>query len=181
MDQNASMDSQWLPITVREVYARFSASSVPWWIAGGVAIDLLLGWETRPHADIDVEMFRSDRDALVDILHGWDLSLVSAGELTPFDPGQRVAENVYGVWGRPNPEASWAVVVMLADGDRSEWRFRRDNAITLSGDRLFNHTPSGIPYCTPEVQLLYKAKKARPKDDIDFARCLHRLTSSKWE
>ncbi len=59
---------------------------------------------------------------------------------------------------------------MLADGDRSEWRFRRDNAITLSGDRLFNHTPDGIPYCTPEVQLLYKAKKARPKDDIDFCQ-----------
>jgi hypothetical protein len=171
------MHDDWKPLAVPEIGTRFSATSVPWWIAGGLAIDLFLGWRTRPHADVDVEMFRSDRDALFDVFSGWDLQLMSGGELAPFSRGEELAPEVFGVWCRPHPGGPWAVEIMLADGDSTAWKFRRDNEITLPGVQLLKRTPDGVPYCTPEVQLLYKAKMARPKDDIDFARCLHRLTS----
>ncbi len=173
------MEETWAPLTIDEVRTRFAEASVPWWIAGGHAIDLFLGWETRPHADIDIEMFRSDRDALFDVFAGWDLQLMTGGELAPCSRGQAIAGDVFGVWARPGPNEPWAVEIMLADGDMSEWRFRRDTAITMAGDQLLRHTSDGIPYCTPEVQLLYKSKMARPKDDVDLARCLHRLTPAQ--
>ena len=173
------MHDDWSPLSVPEIRERFATVSTPWWVAGGLAIDLFLGWETRHHVDIDIEMFRSDREVLFDVFPGWDLRLMSGGDLTPFDAGQDLAPEVFGVWGRPGVDEPWAVEFMLADGDMTEWRFRRDNAIALSGERLLRRTVDGVPYCTPEVQLLYKAKMARPKDDIDFARCLHRLTHSQ--
>jgi hypothetical protein len=173
------MNTEWNPPAIPEIRRRLDAFSVPWWIAGGLAIDLFLGWESRPHADVDIEMFRSDREILFDAFEGWDLNLISGGELTPFHRGQELAPEVFGVWGRPGPAEPWAVEVMLADGDMNEWRFRRDNSIRLPGSQLLDHTDDGVPYCTPEVQLLYKSKMARPKDDIDFARCVHRMTTTQ--
>ena len=173
------MDDQWTPLDISEIRMLFASVSIPWWIAGGVAIDLFLGWETRSHDDIDIEMFRSDNDALFDVFVGWDLELVSGGEMAPFVRGEELAQDVYGVWGRPNGDDRWAVEVIFADGDVEEWQFRRDNSITLQGGQLLKHTSDGTPYCAPEVQLLYKSKVARPKDDVDFARCLHRMTGAQ--
>jgi Aminoglycoside-2''-adenylyltransferase len=38
----------------------FAALHVPWWIAGGWAIDLFLGRQTREHEDLDVLILRRD-------------------------------------------------------------------------------------------------------------------------
>jgi hypothetical protein len=169
------MEHKWQPMTIAEVAARFRRVDVDWWIAGGFAIDLFLGWESRQHADIDIEMFRDDREVLFDVLDGWELFSMSDGNLSRWLRGDPIEPSVFGIWGRLHEGAPWAIEVMLADGDRSEWRFRRDPSITMPVDRLIRTSTSGIPYCTPEVQLLYKSKMARPKDDIDLAHCLHRL------
>ena len=41
---------------------------------------------------------------------------------------------------------------------------------------------NSIPYLAPEIQLLYKAKGLRPKDEADFARTLPALDekSRQW-
>ena len=176
MHEDGGMHDQWQPLTIDEVSERFAPFDVDWWIAGGHAIDLFVGWVTRPHDDIDIEMFRGDRDILFDVFDGWDLFTVSHGGLVRWERGTEIAPHVFGVWGRPTADKAWAVEVMLADGDRTRWRFRRDPDVSLSGDRLIRMAPSGIPYCTPEVQMLYKAKVARPKDDVDMARVLHLMT-----
>ena len=169
----------WEPMSIAEAEQRFASAGIDWWIAGGHAIDLFLGWETRPHADLDVEMFRSDRAVLFDIFEGWDLHVASEGRLLPWtDPGA-LDDSVFGVWLRPSADSPWKIEIMLADGDRSEWRFRRDPSITMAGDRLVKTTSNNTPYCTPEVQLLYKSKQARTKDDVDLARCLHRMTTEQ--
>lgn len=172
------MDAIWSPLSAADVRERFADAGVPWWTAGGVAIDLFLGWETRPHDDIDVEMLRRDRMVLFDVFSGWDLHAVSEGRLIAWT-GQDLARDVFGIWGRPDPSSAWAVEVMLADGDDTTWRFRRDPEISLPLADLVHVTGVGMPYCTPEVQLLYKAKRNRPKDDADLARCLHRLAPSQ--
>ena len=161
-----------------EILRRFHGFGVDWWIAGGVAIDLFLGWETRRHDDVDIEMFRSDRDVLFDVFEGWDLHVVSEGQLVPWRRGDPIDDAVFGVWGRPNEGSAWAVEVILANGNGDTWRFRRDPSIALPRSRL-TAKRGGIEYCTPEVQLLYKAKRARPKDDVDFARCLHHMTGEQ--
>jgi hypothetical protein len=38
--------------------------------------------------------------------------------------------------------------------------------------RLGRQTADGIPYLAPEIQLLFKAKGRRPKDEQDFAIAL---------
>jgi hypothetical protein len=166
-------------MSISEVQRRFAGAGIDWWIAGGVAIDLFLGWETRPHADLDVEMFRSDSAQLFEIFEGWDLNVVSESQLVPWSNTDHLDDSVFGVWIRSDTTAPWKVEIMLANGDRAEWRFRRDPSITMSGETLVRTTRSGIPYCTPEVQLLYKSKQARPKDDIDLARCLPRMSASQ--
>ncbi|MGI9529519.1 MAG: nucleotidyltransferase domain-containing protein [Acidimicrobiia bacterium] len=173
------MDEIWQPIGMEEAVERFSAVDVDWWIAGGLAIDLFLGWESRKHDDIDIEMFRRDRDALFDVFPGWELFTVAEGALTPWARGAAIEKPVFGMWGRPSSDQPWAVEVMLADGDGDRWRFRRDPSISMQRSRLTRTSPSGIRYCTPEVQLLYKAKQARPKDDVDFARCMHLMTDEQ--
>ena len=42
----------WEPLTVAEVSAALTGFDRPWWIAGGWAIDLHLGQQTRAH-DVD--------------------------------------------------------------------------------------------------------------------------------
>jgi hypothetical protein len=176
MHEDGGMSDVWQPLTIDEVQERFGKVAVPWWIAGGHAIDLFVGWVTRSHADIDIEMFRKDREVLFDVFPGWDLHTVSHGGLVAWWRGTKIAPHVFGVWGRPSPAEPWAIEVMLADGDETTWRFRRDPDISLSGEQLIRSSPSGIPYCTPEVQMLYKSKMARPKDDIDMARVLHLMS-----
>ena len=173
------MEHTWAPIGIDQVARRFAAIDVDWWVAGGLAIDLFLGFESRCHADIDLEMFRRDREALFDAFEGWELFTVAQGALTRWNPGETIEDPVFGMWGRPSPDAAWGVEVMLADGDGDTWRFRRDNKISLAREKLTHTTPNGIRYCTPEVQLLYKSKQARPKDDVDLAHCLHRMTTDQ--
>jgi hypothetical protein len=177
-------DDLWNPISIDDAAIRFAAFDVDWWVAGGQAIDLFLGWETRKHNDLDLEMFRSDRDVLFDVFAGWDFYTVSEGAFSKWERGAQIAPPVFGIWGRPTPNDPWAVEIMLADGDMTDgaattWRFRRDNEISLPRSLLTATSQTGIRYCTPEVQLLYKSKQSRPKDDVDMVRCLHRMTSSQ--
>lgn len=167
------MEQEWNPLTIEDVAERFAPFDVDWWIAGGQAIDLFLGWESRRHADLDLEMFRSDREILFDVFKGWELFTVSEGAHSRWLSGAPIEAPVFGIWGRPSSSEPWGVEIMLADGDATEWRFRRDPSIRMNRSRLTHTLPSGVKYCAPEVQLLYKSKQARPKDDVDFTRTLH--------
>ncbi len=61
---------------------------------------------------------------------------------------------------------------MLDDAEDGDWVFRRDPRIRLPLDRLGRVSGDGVPYLAPEVQLLYKARSRRPKDEQDFAAAL---------
>ncbi|HSJ70265.1 MAG TPA: amino acid transporter [Acidimicrobiia bacterium] len=169
----------WAPLSIEELTGRFAVTDIDWWIAGGLAIDLFLGWTSRHHEDVDIEVFRQDREVLFDVFEGWDLRTVSEGELSPWRRGEDIADGVFGIWGRPASGSPWAVEVILASGNGGEWRFRRDPRITMGKDRLLRAAASGVRYCTPEVQLLYKAKRARAKDDIDLTRVLHLMSGEQ--
>lgn len=54
----------WAPLSPAEVSDLLRDLSVPWWVAGGWAIDLIVGKQTRPHADIDVQFLRADQRAV---------------------------------------------------------------------------------------------------------------------
>src|SRR5262249_496197 len=54
------------------------------------------------------------------------------------------------------------------------WHFRRNPSITRPATSLIRHTtdPDPIPYLTPEVMLLFKAKHHRPNHDPAFPHTL---------
>jgi len=59
---------------------------------------------------------------------------------------------------------------MIGESDGDEWVYRRDPRIRLPLVRIGRQSDSGLPYLAPEVQLLFKAKQQRAKDEADFAR-----------
>lgn len=64
---------RWDPLTPAEVAEVLRGLDPPWWLAGGWAIDLHVGRQTREHADTDVLVLRDDLPAVQQHLAGWDL------------------------------------------------------------------------------------------------------------
>ena len=62
---------------------------------------------------------------------------------------------------------------MIAETIDDQWLFRRDARLCRPLSTIGRQTEDGLPYLAPEIQLLYKAKAPRPKDEADFARVLH--------
>ncbi|MDP6778940.1 MAG: hypothetical protein QGI83_19460, partial [Candidatus Latescibacteria bacterium] len=51
----------WDPMSVEDVADLMSDIDLPWWIAGGWAIDLFLERQTRDHGDTDILIRREDQ------------------------------------------------------------------------------------------------------------------------
>lgn len=160
---------RWEPLSPDEAAVLFRDFPAPWWIAGGWALDLFIGQQSREHEDLDVEVLRRDQFALQRHLAGWDLQIAASGVLRPWRSGVEIEMGADSIWCRPAPEAPWALQVMFARAEGELWRYRRHQEITLPLDAIGLRTESGIPYLIPEIQLLYKARGRRPKDEADFA------------
>lgn len=65
---------------------------------------------------------------------------------------------------------------MLDDGDGDSWRSRRCAAVARPISGLGMKGSGGVPFLAPEVQLFYKAKSPRSKDELDFAAALPLLS-----
>lgn len=170
---------EWRPWRPQEVARLFASYAAPWWISGGWAIDLFLGTATRAHDDIDVQFLRADQAAVRVMLRGWDVQ--EAGHPTtpaedwPFhewQPDAPLTPEIHDIWCRPTADAPWALQLMVADHTDTDWICRRDPRIRRPLATVGLRTPDGIPYLAPEIQLLYKAKGLRPKDEADFAQTL---------
>jgi hypothetical protein len=160
--------SPWSPLTPHEAADALADLGAPWWIAGGWAIDLFLGRTTRPHGDLDVEILRRDQSELPRALTGWDLHSVAGGRVRPWSGRSPVPDEANSLWCRPDSTGPWRMQVLLAGSEGSRWRFRRDPAVWRELADVGKVTPDGIPYLAPEIELLFKAKAPRPKDDRDF-------------
>jgi hypothetical protein len=84
---------------------------------------------------------------------------------------------VNSLWCRPVRAAHWSLELMLEELQGEDWVFRRLSSIRMPLDSLLKRTSHGVPYLTPEVQLLYKARHPRVKDQADFENALPRLES----
>lgn len=49
----------------------------------------------------------------------------------------------------------------------------------MTGGFLRRTDSGGVPHLAPEIQLFFKAKRPRPKDEIDFAAVLPLLTAQQ--
>ncbi len=133
---------RWDPITPAGAADVLSGLQCPWWIAGGWAIDLHVGHQTRDHDDIDVLILREDQLALQRQLAGWDLHAADPpGVLRPWRPGEVLPAAVRDIWCRRTPTSMWCLQLMIDDAKAGVWTYRRDARVRrpvaeLHGRRL---------------------------------------------
>ena len=170
----------WVPLSPKEVCALLSALAVPWWIAGGWAIDLFVGRQTRTHGDIDVLVLRKDQLKVQKYLADWDLHKTQQPGLKPWPEGEFLHLGINDVWCRRTPDAPWAMQLMFMDTKGTSWIFRRDQRISEPLEKLGRQTPSGASYVAPQVQLLFKSNDPElDRNRADFETILPLLSSQE--
>ena len=163
----------WDPLSPAEAQELFSGLSAPWWISGGWAIDLFIGHQTRPHGDLDVLILRDDQLIFQKHLSHWDLSDRRLPDFTTWSKGDFLDPPINDIWGRRTPESPWAIQLMLMETDGDSWVFRREPTITGPISSLGRIAKSGIPYLSPQIQLLYKANNLQiNRNNADFKNTL---------
>lgn len=167
-----------------EVWVLLNDLSIPWWIAGGWAIDLHVGTPSRRHLDTDVLILRKDQLTVQEHLSEWDLfKAAQPGLLRPWPPGEFLRPGVNDVWCRRTSEDPWSLQLMFMEVKRNCWVFRRDGRISGPLENLGKRTPSGIPYVNPEIQLLFKSNNpGLDRNNLDFQTILPVLevTERDW-
>lgn len=173
--QPAGVDDRWSGMTPRDVIRVMVGFRKRWWIAGGWALDLYLGGESREHADIDISCFRSDVSALRTHLDGWECYTAVDGVLSYLDIETPVPDDVHTLWSRERGAHAWGIELMIEDTDGPWWTFRRNPEVRRLKDAILWQDARGLFVLRPEVQLLYKAADVRLRDQTDFERVLPAL------
>ncbi|MFJ8785292.1 nucleotidyltransferase domain-containing protein [Streptomyces sp. NPDC102476] len=170
----------WEPAALDDVATLFSSVEVPWWVAGGYAIELAVGYSFREHSDLDVLMLRRDQQVVQQLLPAWDWWAADPpGTLRPWQPGETLSADVHDIWCRPGPSEPWRIQIMLDEAEGQEWMSRRCAQVRRPIHLLGRNSHEGVPYLAPEVQLFYKARQPRPKDEKDFRAALPALDASQ--
>ncbi|MCM3744459.1 hypothetical protein M3193_09910 [Sporosarcina luteola] len=149
----------------REVAVRMADYVRPWGIAGGWAIDLFVGNETRVHSDIEIAILREDQHRLKSQLADWSFQKVVKGELVEWE-SETLVLPIHELHG--NHQTEGRLEVLLNEVENDQWVFRRDMTITFPSSTLFLISTEGIPYLHPAIVVLYKAINPREKDQADF-------------
>lgn len=160
----------------------FSSAQFRWWITGGHALDLHCGRTWRRHEDTDLGLLRRDLGAFYATMEDWDLHVAADGQLAawggePLD----VVRYQNNLWCRRTPGEPWTLDVTISEGAEQHWIYRRHPSLQVPWDQAVLHTTSGIPYLAPELQLLYKSKGLRPKDEVDAAEVIPTLSARQRE
>jgi hypothetical protein len=163
------------------IHSLMSDFKRPWFIAGGWAIDLFVGRETRKHEDIEIAILREDQFHLRKYLKEWNVHKVEDNVLKPW--GKEYLRSPIHEFHAENKITNEKLEVLINESQKNKWIFRRDLRVTLPLFGVGSYTPIGIgiPYLNPEVVLLYKAKNPRVKDQQDFLSILDKLTIEQRE
>ncbi len=163
----------WQPWHPQDVAARLVGLDLAWSVAGGWAIDLYLGRQTRPHSDLEIAIPRAELDRLRPAFA--DLSLFAAGTGRVAPLGGDEDPRHHQVWVLDPVVNAWRLDTFLEPGDRNIWVSHRDARIRRAYREAVARTAEGIPYLRPEIVLFTKAKHRRDKDEVDLAVTLPSL------
>ncbi|KRB47504.1 nucleotidyltransferase domain-containing protein [Terrabacter sp. Root181] len=120
----------WTPVEVREL---LRGLGVPWWVAGGWAVEAFTG-VARDHEDIDVSVLRRDVGAIrAHLERHWHLWSAGDSGLLHLRPGRDVPEDSGQIWVREHAlpllgAAQVAVLRRVVDAQPADhpWRARLD-------------------------------------------------------
>ena len=158
-------------MAVGDTVELFRPAGFRWWLSGGHALEAHLELElARPRRHRHRRLPLPTLTRLLEILDGWDIHVAAAGR----------SHTVGWSTSRPGPIPEQPLVpadARLAVDDRRHRRRRRRTRVDLPtrshdpavlGRRRAHHSDA-TPYLAPELQLLFKSKDVRPKDDLDAA------------
>jgi hypothetical protein len=168
----------WEPASFSELKQIFAGAPFRWWITGGMALELYVGHSWRDHDDADLGICRSDAAALYRQLDGFHPYVAASGQLSRWD-GRLLADGEENVWVKDSPEGPWRFDMVIGDGNDQTWIYRRDPTIRRPWYEVVLTTTDGVPYLAPEVQLLFKSKGLRDKDNVDARTVTPLLTDAK--
>jgi len=167
----------WQPAYPRDAIRWLAAVDTLWWVAGGWALELFCEYPHRPHKDLDIGILRRLAPKVLAALDAWEFFEARNGTLFRVAGGEVPNAAVNSLWGRRIGETAWTLELVLDESDGDRWVFRRNHTVTMPLSGAIRHSSEGIPYLAPEIQLLYKARKARPEDQADFKCCAPLLDS----
>jgi len=158
----------WDPLALDAVQSAFTGAPFRWWICGGLALELHVGRVWRSHEDLDIGILREDAPAVYSWLAEWDLWVAAGGSLRPWHGEPLDSErDENNVWARRSVDLSWSFDLTVGSGNDAEWIYRRNETVRRDWHDAVLRTPEGLPYIAPEIQLLFKSKNPRPKDELD--------------
>jgi hypothetical protein len=163
--------------TPDQAAAALEGVSAPWAVAGGWALDLWLGNQTREHEDLEIAIptvFFSEIRARLEGL-GLQLFDIDDGQVIALPPGEAPRRRTHQTWVMEPTVHGWRMDVFREPGDAQTWVYRRTGELRAPRAWASGRTAAGIPYVAPQIVLLFKAKAARDKDQADFATVAPRL------
>jgi hypothetical protein len=173
---------RWQPLSVTATIDTYRGAPFRWWLSGGHAFELHLGRSWRHHDDTDVGVNRRDIGALPDVLVEWDLHIAAAGSLEPWEGGPLQASlHQNNVWCRRHLDGPWLLDVTIGEGHDEFWIYRRDPSLQVRWAQAVLQIPDGIPYLAPELQLLFKSKDRRDKNDTDARQVIPELDHERLD
>lgn len=178
-----AVDGAWDPWSIDEVMRVFDGAPFRWWITGGMALELHVGRSWRDHADLDVGICRSDAADVwrwLDDRGATDAHLASRGRLSEWT-GRPLSEadDENNIWLSLRSDERFCLDLAIGSGSDEHWIYRRDPAITRRWPEAVLHNETGVPYLAPDLQLLFKSKRPRTKDDEDLDVVVPLLTDAQ--
>jgi len=168
-----------LPLKIAALMQNFQSD---WFIVGGWAIDLYLEEISRPHADIEIAIFRRDQIALQNYLNEWILQKMENSVPSVWNRNEFLELPVHEIHCYHETNEPPNFEILLNESNADEWIYRRNKKVTKLLTEICLATNSGIRFLRPEIVLLYKSKNPRAKDEQDFEAVVKRLDaeSKKW-
>ncbi len=175
-------DTRWAAWRPEEITRRLAGVAAPWYVAAGWSIDLFLGRETREHDDLEIAVPHQRFGEVAAALPEMEMFVIGDGTAWPLATAGAEFEKEHQTWIREPDSGLWRLDIFREPSADGQWVCRRDKRIRLPYDRVIQRTEMGIPYCRPEITLLFKAGASRPKDDADFTNVLPLLPgdSRRW-
>ncbi|MFJ7909676.1 nucleotidyltransferase domain-containing protein [Kitasatospora sp. NPDC096204] len=169
--------SPWRPEQVAE---RLAGVATTWCVAAGWALDLFAGRQSRPHGDLEIAVPAAGFPEIRDRFPEYLFDAAGSERVWPAAGAEALAAT-HQTWLRDPDSGRFLLDVFREPHDGGTWICRRDERLRLPHEEITERTADGIPYLTPELVLLFKAKAVRPKDQADFDTVLPLLSRTRRE